>query len=170
MAIFGSARDVSMIRHVNRELLNDVISQQCAFYKPRLEETVTNVYGESAGEKYWMGPILLSCLLSRTDQAFPDTDLGIDADQAISFFLLRDDLVDANFVAEVGDVILYQENYYEVDVVISNQYFVGKNPDYPNESNPINPGLVDFGYNVSIICNTHLVPSDKLGISRERFI
>ena len=33
MAIFGSARDISMFRKINRELLGDVITQQVALYK-----------------------------------------------------------------------------------------------------------------------------------------
>ena len=33
MALFGRARDISMFRHVNRELLGDIITQQCALYK-----------------------------------------------------------------------------------------------------------------------------------------
>ena len=71
---------------------------------------------------------------------------------------------------------LYQENYYGVDTVVSNQYFVGKNPSYPNKgsdgsANPLNPGLEDFGANLSIIVNTFKVPSDKVAISpfKERF-
>ena len=47
---------------------------------------------------------------------------------------------------------------------------MGKNPDYPNAPNPINPGLENFGTNLAIICDTHLVPADKVGISRERLL
>ena len=39
MALFGGARDVSLIRKINRELMGDIITQQCSFYKYRLEET-----------------------------------------------------------------------------------------------------------------------------------
>jgi len=48
MAIFGSARDISMIRKVNRELLHDVISQQGAVYKYALDKTKVNMYGEAS--------------------------------------------------------------------------------------------------------------------------
>ena len=74
----------------------------------------------------------------------------------------------ADLVPEVGDIILYQEGYYEVDVVNSNQYYLGKNPDYPNSPQLQNPGLDEFGYNVSVICETHYVPADKVGITQER--
>ena len=55
--------------------------------------------------------------------------------------------------------------------VITNQYFTGKNPDYPNDINPLNPGLEEFGVNLSIICNTYYIPADKLNLSpiKERF-
>ena len=56
MALFGGARDVSLIRKINRELMGDIITQQCSFYKYRLEETNINIYGEAAGEKYYDGP------------------------------------------------------------------------------------------------------------------
>ena len=40
MALFGSSRDVSFVRRMNREVMGNVISQQCAFYKYRLAEPV----------------------------------------------------------------------------------------------------------------------------------
>ena len=174
-----------MFRHVNRELLADIITQQCSFYKYKLEETKVNIYGEAAEEKYYMGPVLLNCLIERTEQEYPETDLGTDFTWGATFKFLRDDLLNkledfneffaptnyqygANLVPEVGDIIMYQDGYYEVDNTDANQYFMGKNPDYPNNVNPINPGLENFGSSISIICKTHYVPADKLGISQER--
>jgi len=185
MALFGSSRDISLFRHVNRELLADIITQQCSFYKYKLEETKVNIYGEAAEEKFYMGPVLLNCLIERTDQDYPETDLGTDFTWGATFKFLRDDLLNkmedfnadfsptnyqygANLVPQVGDVIMYNDGYYEIDVTNANQYFMGKNPDYPNDVNPINPGLEDFGSSISIICETHYVPADKLGITQER--
>jgi hypothetical protein len=47
-------------------------------------------------------------------------------------------------------------------------YFVGKNPDYPNNPNPLENDLSYFGWNQQIICKTHYIPSDKVGITLER--
>ena len=169
--MFGSRRDVSLIRGLNRELMGNIITQQASFYKYKLEETQTNIYGEAAGSKYFEGPFIFNCLIDRSDQEFPEGGDGIGFNQPITFSFLRADLVDANYVIEIGDIILYQEGYYEVDSAVSNQYFVGKNPDYPNNENPLNPGLEKFGSNHSIICTTHYVPADKLNLSpyKERF-
>ena len=168
MALFGSARDASVFRHVNRELLWDIITQQCSFYKFNLGETIVNIYGEASKEKYYNGPTLLNCLVDRNDQEYAEKDYGIDFNWHVQFAFLKDDLVDANLVPEVGDVVLYNENYYEVNSLISNQFVVGKNPDFPNEVNPLNPGLSNFGYDVSLIVKAHIIPADKVGITRER--
>ena len=194
MALFGQSRDISMFRYVNRELMGNIISQQAAFYKLRLNQTNFNMYGEAAEAKFYDGPILLYCLIDLPDQTQPVDELGVTFDWKPTFKFLRDDLLDklkdynedtiygANLVPQVGDVILYETAYYEVTATNAAQYFVGKDPDYPNSpqpSNPAgatyplpsplwNPGLDEFGYNVSIICQTAYIPADKVGITLER--
>tara|TARA_Y100000592_G_scaffold48007_1_gene76133 strand:+ start:1316 stop:1915 length:600 start_codon:yes stop_codon:yes gene_type:complete len=199
MALFGTQRDVSLFRHMSRELMADIITEQCGYYKYKLEETKINLYGEAAEEKFYMGPVLLNCLVERTDNVYPETDLGTDYDKAVQFSFLRDDLLGAgeefnkfdnkgnsytglpgtgygaDLVPQVGDIITYNGGYYEVHEVISNQYFAGKNPDYPNNPNVINlangPGdLSEYGSNISIICKTHYVQADKLGLTQARFV
>lgn len=174
--MFGRQRDVSLVRHLNRELMGNIITQQAAIYKYKLEETIVNLYGEAAGEKFYDGPFLFNCLILRQPQNYPEDNLGIGYVRNIRFSFLRDDLVDANVLPEVGDIILYQNDYYGVQGTISNQYFVGKNPDYPNDNsdgtqNPLNPDLDQFGTNLSIILETYYIPRDKVAISpfKERF-
>jgi hypothetical protein len=194
MALFGQARDISMFRYVNRELMGNIISQQAAFYKLRLNQTNFNMYGEASEQKYYDGPILLYTLIDLPDQEFPTDDMGVSFNWKPTFKFLRDDLLDklkdynedtiygANLVPQVGDVILYETSYYEVINTNAAQYFVGKDPDYPNSPQPSNPpgatyplpsplwnpGLDEFGYNVSIICQTAYIPADKVGITFER--
>ena len=168
MALFGSSRDASLVRHLNKELLHNVVNQQCAFYKYEIEKTNTNIYGESAGGKYYSGPILFNSLIEVGDNTSPTNEFGVDFDWSITVSLLRDDLVEANVHPEVGDVILYQESYFEIDNTNETQYFAGKNPDFPYESNPLNPGLENFGYNVSVICTAHYAPADKYNIIKQR--
>jgi len=194
MALFGTQRDVSLFRHMSRELMGDIITEQCGYYKYKIEETKVNLYGEAAHEKYYMGPVILNTLIERTDEVYPESDLGTDYNKEIQFSFLRDDLLGkgeefngdgmsytsttssygADLVPEVGDIIDYNNGYYEVHDVIANQFFVGKNPDYPNNPNPINASLngdlSNYGSSISIICKTHYVSADKLGITRERYL
>ena len=171
MAMFTGQRDVSLIRRLNRELMGNIITQQCSLYQFKLEETKVNIYGEAAGEKYYNGPFLFNVLINRENENYSSNEEGIRFSQPIEFYFLRADLVDANVVPEVGDIVLYEERYYGVQSTISNQYFGGKNPDYPNNENPLNPGLEKFGASLSILVSTYYIPSDKVAISqyKERF-
>jgi hypothetical protein len=168
MSLFGSQRDISLFRHINRELLWDVITQQCAVYKLKLDQTKVNIYGEASGERFYFDPVLINVLIQRGDKTQSSSDMGVDASREMEFRFLRDDLVLFNLVPEVGDIILYQESYFEVDNVNDNQLFVGKDPDYPYNQNPLNPGLEEFGTNMSIIVKAHLTPADRVQITRER--
>ena len=167
-ALFGESRDISLFRNINRELLGNIINQQCIFYKYELAKTKTNIYGEASEGRYFKNPIIFNCLIKRNPQESPTSEVGVDFGRVIDFALLKDDLVDANLVPEIGDVIMYQEGYYEITNTISNQLFIGKNPDYSNEQNPLNPELSRFGYDVSIICQTTYVNADKLNINKNR--
>jgi len=169
MSLYGGARDISLFRNLNRELLGNIITQQCVYYKLKLNETKVNMYGEAAGARYYYEPVILNALIERSDQEYPQDDLvGVDFQWGITYKFFRDDLVDAQVVPEVGDIIMYYEGYYEVHTTNANQYFVGKDPLYPYETNPLNPGLGNFGSSISIICETHYVPADKVQITKER--
>ena len=195
MALYGEARDISFFRHVNRELMGNIISEQVVYYKYKLAETKTNMYGEASEGRNFMAPVTLNALIERSEQEYPESDLGVDFDWNIIFKFLRDDLLNKNpetdnlttnvygadLVPEVGDIIMYNNGYYEVDNTNANQFFVGKNPDYPynddTDNNPLskqntpeNPAwnLGNFGYSVSIICKTHYAPVDRINIIKER--
>ena len=63
MALFGSSRDISMFRKINRELLGDIITQQVAIYKYILDKTKVNMYGESVEGRNFADPVLLFALI-----------------------------------------------------------------------------------------------------------
>jgi len=162
MALFGSSRDISMFRHVNRELLHDIIQQEIAYYKVSLENTKANIYGESS-QKIFQDPILVKTLVTRANIETTDSDFGPDISRTISFAFLRDDLKDLQLVPLSGDIILWNEGYYEVHAVNENQFFVGKSDEYF-----FTEYLNNFGSSISIIVDTHLTRPEKLGIARQR--
>lgn len=168
MALFGSSRDASFLRGMNREVMGNIISQECAFYKYKIAETKVNMYGESSTGRMFDGPIILNALITPSDNVSPTSDLGVDFDWPANFAFLRDDLVSAGVHPEVGDVILFQESYWEVDNTNMIQYWAGKDPDYPYPGNPLNPNLQDWGYNVSITCECHYVPADRINLQKTR--
>ena len=110
-----------------------------------------------------MGPVLLTCLIERGDFSFDQSEFGPDSKRSVTFRFLKDHLVDANVIPEVGDVVFYNEYFYLVDNVNENQLILGKDPDYT-----YSPGLENFGSSYSIILTCHFASPDALGISKQR--
>ena len=158
MALFGGARDIALFNTVNKELLKDIIQTEVAYYKFALEQTNSNVYGESMGKVFYE-PVRIACLINKQDQVWSADDFGSDINQIISFRFLKQELKDINLVPEIGDILLFRNNFYEVDVKVENQLILGKDPDYA-----ISTGANDFGNSHSIILNTHLSRVEKLNL------
>jgi hypothetical protein len=162
MALFGSSRDVLFFKGTSREILNRIVSTQVGYYKVMLSDTPTNVYGEGVS-KYYIGPVLMNCLISRGDYSSTKEDYGPEVKRDVEFRFLRDDLVEANVYPEIGDVIMYNESYYAVDNVNENQLILGKDNSYSYSQ-----GLEVYGASYSIILSTHYTSPDALGITEQR--
>jgi hypothetical protein len=158
MPLFGGSRDISLFRTMNRELINDIIQTEIAYYKFALDQTDSNIYDEST-KKFYYEPIRLSCLIEKNDQEWNSDDFGPDVKQIFKYRFLKADLIDINLIPEVGDYILYNNDFWEVDSYVENQFFVGKKPEYA-----ISEDTQDFGVSLSIILSTHLSRVEKLNL------
>ena len=158
MALFGGSRDISLFHNLNKELINDIIQTEIAYYKFALEQTTVNVYGEAPGKNYFE-PLKISCLIDRSDQLWSSDDFGSDVNQTIGFKFLKDELKTINLIPEIGDLLLFRNNFYEVDSKTENQLIFGRDSDYA-----ISTETTDFGESFSILVNTHISRVEKLNL------
>ena len=161
MALFGSGRDASLFRSINKELIHRYIDTEVLIYKLNLSETTTNLYDETA-QKFYNTAILIPCLVNVEAQQWTSEDYGSDVTQAATFAFLRDDLVENEIPVEIGDIIEYRSRFFEIDAIEENQNFAGKNPDNWF-------GGDTHGYSVSIICQAHMTRQSKVNIVQTRF-
>ena len=110
MAIFGSSRDASLIKSINRELINDFIDVEIAFYKLSLDATKANMYDESDTKVYY-NPMRINCLALKEEKSYIGDDNGYDSTRTGEFSFLRDDLKDKNIIIEEGDILEYDNEY-----------------------------------------------------------
>ena len=156
MALFGGQRDAKFLAAINSELLNAVIDTELEFYKLVVESSNSNIYGESESKSYY-DSILIPCLITKDDKNSNMDDYGHTYTRTSKFAIARDILVTADFYPEVGDIVFWDNEYFELDNVDSNQYFVGKNPEtWPNGS--------DHGYSVSVVVDAHATRQTPQGI------
>jgi len=172
MSLYGQMRDISMFRFVNRELMQKIISQQVVFYKYNSTTTKVNMYGEASTGRNFADPVILFALIETSQFEFPVSDFGPDFRWQVTYKFLKDDLVADNIYPEVGDIIMFQNGYWEIDNISTAQFFMGKDPEYPYldaaGNNPYETDLGQFGYSVSVICSAHYTPSDKVNIELSR--
>ena len=106
MALFGGSRDISLFHNLNKELINDIIQTEVAYYKFALEQTTSNVYGESMGKMFYE-PVRIACLIDRNDQqwAMMDTMLKSNGNK-----------VDHSAGFQAGKNGMPSKNPYEMDI------------------------------------------------------
>ena len=158
---FLSQKDINLFTRVSRELVGDkqrskdgLINQEVVVYKPSLQESATNMYGESAGgNKVYKDGVQMNCLVTAEDFDFNQDDFGVDNRQNVTFAFLRQAFIDAEMVLEIGDLVDWNYAYFEVGSVNENQLIGGM-----------------FEQNNSVLANTFLVRKSSVQIERVRSI
>jgi hypothetical protein len=164
MAYFGRSRDVSMFSNINNELLGQVIEQKVGYYQVVLDETPANIYGENLNKTY-TGPVLINCLIERGETNSSVDDFGVDTVRPITVRFFKPHLITANVYPNIGDIILWNEDYYQIDNVNENQLIVGKDPDYAYTSEN---GVPDAGRSLSITLECFYTRPERVGLRENR--
>ena len=158
---FLPQKDIDLITRVTKELVGDKkndkdgsINQTVVIYKPFLQESRTNLYGESeGGGKSYLNGVEMACLVAAEDFDFNEDEFGVSNNQTATFSFLRQSFIDSEMVLEVGDLISWNYAYFEVGSVNENQ-LVG--------------GMYDQNY--SVVANTYLVRKSSIQIEEVRSI
>jgi len=159
MPLFGGSRDVSLIRHLNRELINKIINTEIILYKLSVKDTPVNIYGESSRRVYY-NPMKFNCLIERESKESGPNDEYTNYTRNATFAFLRDDLKDKDVRVAAGDVIKWDEEFYEVNKTSNGDLWTGRNPDTLPAT--VDDGEDQFGYKVATIATAHKVTGDKL--------
>ncbi len=69
MALFGGKRDARFLAAINAELINSIIDTEIEFYKLIVEQSNSNIYGESENKTYY-DSILIPCVVTKDDKRF----------------------------------------------------------------------------------------------------
>lgn len=161
MSLFAGIRDINLMRSLNREMINDIMDVQVDIYKVNLISTNSNVYDESISTVY-NSPVRINCVIQKDEQSSNYDEFGYNRNQTIRFSFLRDELIDKEIYVDIGDIIHWNNIYWEIDHVIENQLYAGKRPD-------TNKTIGDrWGWDLSIICVGHMTNRSKTALEQTR--
>jgi hypothetical protein len=144
-----SERDIALINSFNAELMGEMIQTAVVLYKFVPDATVTNIYGESSpssGKTFYAG-IDMTAIIERADISSEQDDFGPTRKQDVVFKFREKNLQLVNFFPQIGDIVLFNERYHEIDNVVQEQFLGG----IPEKS-------------FSIIVNTHYSRLSKLNL------
>jgi hypothetical protein len=148
MPRFVTERDFLFFQHINREIIQDVVDVEVILYKIILDETSVNIYGEATAKTRYKGMSVNALIRYPKMQAQTSEGYGYDvSQQEVEFRFARKLLQDVNVYPEVGDIIKYNDNYYEVNNVPEAQ-LIANRPEY----------------NHTILCIAHLTRKSGLNI------
>ncbi len=123
MARFALSRDIRFFEGISRELVDAVVTTAVVLYKLIVEDSKTNLYGESLSKTYYQG-VECNAIIQRDDTQANYEGFGPDASQIVQFRFNRFTLEDKGFYPEVGDIIFHNEAYFEIDNV-TEDYLIG---------------------------------------------
>ncbi len=157
---FYSQRDIDTFDKFNKELVGNlstgadgIINQEVIVYKVSVYDTEVNMYGETSEGKVFKPGVQLVALVEADDQTTTTDEFGPDLQQLATFSFVRQSLVDLSFVVEIGDVINWNDGYWEISSVNENQLIGGQT-----------------SYDHSVVCSAFLVRISNLNIERVRSI
>lgn len=147
MARFVSQRDFEFIQHITRELIDDTMDVGVVLYKIYLDATKVNIYGESTVKPRYT-PVKVNAIIKyNKNTAITGDGFGANQDQQVEFRFSRRMLQEVSTYPEIGDVVGYNNHYYEIHNITETQLIAGKP-----------------GYNTALICMAHLTRRTSIDI------
>jgi len=146
MPKFLQTRDIELFKSFAREVVDDVVQNTIVLFKINMDETRVNIYGEALN-KTWYPGVEVYALINKDPESARYEGFGLDTDQNITFKLDRWMLEEKGIYPEVGDIINFNEGYFEIDNTNEIQLVGGQ---------PYN--------NFSVVCSTFMVSKSNLNI------
>ena len=123
---FIPQKEFDLINQMNEELIDEIVGQSVDIYKVNVERTEDNVYGESTAKYYDIG-FRVNCLIDYTDPEVIQDEFGSDTNSNITMYFQRETLASGslNFYPESGDIVDWNDFYWEINGTTEPQLFAG---------------------------------------------
>ena len=130
---FVPQKEFDLINAMNEELIDEIVGQSVDIYKVSIDNTDENMYGEST-TKYYEDGFRVNCLLQYNEPEVEQTEFGVDVNANIEMYFQRENLASGslNFVPEVGDIVDWNDFYWEINGTTEPQLFAG-HPAYKHQ-------------------------------------
>ena len=132
---FVPQKEFDLINAMNEELIDEIVGQSVDIYKVNIDNTNENIYGESTTKYYDIG-FRVNCLILYNEPEVNQDEFGADLNADIEMYFQRENLSSGslNFYPESGDIVDWNDHYWEINGTTEPQLFVG-HPNYTHQIN-----------------------------------
>ena len=121
---FVPQKEVNLMDVINEEIIDEIIGQTVDIYKISVENTNENIYGEST-TKYYDRGFRVNCLILFEEPEVVQDEFGADINSGIEMYFHRNTLKDADFYPEIGDIVDWNDMYFEMNSITEPQLIAG---------------------------------------------
>jgi hypothetical protein len=123
---FIPQKEFDLINQMNEELIDEIVGQSVDIYKVNIDRTNENVYGESTTKYFDIG-FRVNCLIEYAEPEIIQDEFGADLNGNITMFFQRENLSSGslNFYPEMGDIVDWNDFYWEINGTTEPQLFAG---------------------------------------------
>ena len=124
MARFVQQKDLAFFEKISKELVDVVVQTTVEIFKLSISESRTNLYGESLGKSY-LPSVQCACMIERDESVIDYEGFGFDRSQNAEFRFNRATLAEKNLFPEIGDIVNWNEHFWEINSVTEPQLVAG---------------------------------------------
>ena len=121
---FVPSKEIELIDVMNEELIDEIVGQTVDIYKISVDDTEENLYGEST-TKYYDKGFRVNCLINYIEPEMLQDEFGADLNTAVELYFHRTTLKEAGFYPEVGDIVDWNDFYFEINSITEPQLIAG---------------------------------------------
>ena len=121
---FVPQKEVDLFDAFNEELIDEIIGQTVDIYKISIDDTEENLYGESS-TKYYNDGFRVNCLINWEAPTIEQDEFGADLNTSVEMYFHRTTLKEAGFYPEIGDIVDWNDMYFEMNSITEPQLIAG---------------------------------------------
>ena len=121
---FVPQKEIDLFDAMNEELIDEIVGQAVDIYKESVENTESNIYGESSTKYYEQG-FRVNCLLLYNEPETVQDEFGADLNSSVEMYFHRTTLSEAGFFPEIGNIVDWNNMYFEINSVTEPQLIAG---------------------------------------------
>lgn len=144
MALFTGKRDISLYRSLNRQLITKIMGTTVNYYKLSIIDTKVNIYQQGI-QKIYFPNVKIAGIIDFRQVSMDTSQMGTNFIQALKIKFDRLYLKQKQLYPQIGDVIQWNNNYYQIASSIENQFIAGQTQQQ---------------YNWSIICQCNIITNN----------